>query len=49
MALRWTAAGLLEAQKSSRKIQGIKELWVLKAALSQLDKQAQVDAHKRAA
>jgi hypothetical protein len=25
MALRWTAAGFLEAQKSFRKIQGIKD------------------------
>ena len=49
MALRWTAAGFLEAQKSFRKIQGIKELWILKTALGRLDKQAHVDAHKRAA
>ena len=49
MALRWTAAGFLEAQKSFRKIQGIKELWILKAALGRLDKQAHVDAHKQAA
>jgi putative transposase len=31
--LRWTAAGFLQAQKLFRKIQGIKGLWVLKAAL----------------
>jgi transposase-like protein len=49
MALRWTAAGFIEAQKSFRKIQGIKDLWILKAALGRLDKQAHVDAHKRAA
>lgn len=49
MALRWTATGFLEAQKSFRKIQGIKELWILKAALGRLDKQAHVDAVKRAA
>lgn len=49
MALRWTAAGFLEAQKSFRKIQGIKELWILKAALGRLDKQAHVDEVKRAA
>jgi putative transposase len=49
MALRWTAAGFLEAQKSFRKIQGIKELWILKAALGRPDKQAHVDAHKQAA
>jgi putative transposase len=49
MALRWTAAGFLEAQKSFRKIQGIKDLWILKAALGRLDKQAHVDELKRAA
>ena len=30
MALRWPAAGFLEAQKSFRKIQGIRDLWILK-------------------
>ena len=49
MALRWTAAGFLEAQKSFRKIQGIKDLWILKAALGRLDKQAHVDEAKLAA
>ena len=49
MALRWTAAGFLEAQKSFRKIQGIKELWILKTALGRADKQAHVDEAKRAA
>jgi putative transposase len=33
MALRWTAAGFLEAEKSFRKLQGFKELWILRAAL----------------
>ena len=49
MALRWTAAGFLEAQKSFRKIQGIKDLWILKAALGRLKKQAHVDEAKLAA
>ena len=40
MALRWTAAGFIEAQKSFRKIQGIKDLWILKAALGRPDKHA---------
>ncbi len=44
MALRWTAAGFLEAQKSFRKIQGIKDLWILKAALGRLKKQAHDEA-----
>ena len=33
MALRWTATGFLEAEKSFRKIQGHRELWVLATAL----------------
>jgi putative transposase len=49
MALRWTAAGFLEAQKSFRKIQGIKDLWILKAALHRLDEQDHVDQQRQAA
>ena len=49
MALRWTAAGFIEAQKSFRKIQGIKDLWILKAALGRPDKQAHVDEPMKAA
>ena len=49
MALRWTAAGFIEAQKSFRKIQGIKDLWILKAALGRTEKQAHVDEVKLAA
>ena len=33
MALRWCAAGFLEAEKSFRKIDGVKDLWVLETAL----------------
>lgn len=33
MALRWTATGFLEAEKSFRRIQGVKDLWVLATAL----------------
>ena len=33
MVLRWTAAGFLEAEKSFRKILGVKDLWVLATAL----------------
>lgn len=33
MALRWTAAGFLEAEKSFRRIQGNKDLWILAGAL----------------
>lgn len=48
-ALRWSAAGFLEAQKSFRKIQGIKDLWILKAALKRPDKQVHVDQPMKAA
>jgi putative transposase len=33
MALRWTATGFLEAEKSFRRIEGHRQLWVLAAAL----------------
>ena len=49
MALRWTAAGFIDAQKSFRKIQGIKDLWILKAALKRPTEQAHVDEPKLAA
>jgi transposase-like protein len=38
MALRWTATGFLEAEKSFRKIQGVKDLWVLETALGRNEK-----------
>jgi transposase-like protein len=49
MVLRWTAAGFLEAQKSFRKIQGVKDLWILKAALGRGIEQAHVDEPLKAA
>jgi transposase-like protein len=49
MALRWTATGFLEAEKSFRKIQGVKELWILQTALGRSPKQTHVDAQLRAA
>lgn len=33
MTLRWTASGFLEAEKSFRRLQGHRELWVLASAL----------------
>jgi hypothetical protein len=33
MALRWCAAGFIEAEKSFRKIDGVKDLWMLETAL----------------
>jgi len=47
MALRWTAAGFLEAEKSFRRIQGHKELWVLATALGRIA--TSVDSKSRAA
>ena len=49
MALRWTAAGFIEAEKAFRKIQGIKDLWILTAALKRPTKQAHVDEPRKAA
>ncbi len=34
MALRWVAIGFLEAEKRFRRIQGVKDLWVLATALN---------------
>jgi len=34
MALRWCAAGFLEAEKTFRKIQGVNDLWILEKALN---------------
>jgi len=51
MALRWTVDGFVEAPKSFRKIQGIKHLGLLRAALRRTGKQAHahVDEPKLAA
>lgn len=48
MALRWTAAGFLEAEKSFRRVLGFKELWILAAALGR-DHAAATNASKKAA
>ena len=40
MALRWTAAGLLEAQKTFRKLKAYRHLPILKAALQEHMKKA---------
>ncbi len=49
MALRRSAAGFLEAQKSFREVQGIEDLWMLKVALRRPDTQVHVDQPKKAA
>ena len=46
MALRWTAAGFLEAEQSFRRIDGHRDLWVLAVALGRAVK---VDDKQRAA
>ena len=48
MALRCTAAGFLEAEKSFRKVLGFKELWILRAALGR-DRAGAAYATKKAA
>ena len=35
MALRWTAAGLLEAQKTFRKLKAYRQLTILRTALQE--------------
>ena len=47
MALRWTAVGFLEGEKSFRRLQGYKDQWVLATALGRTTKQ--VDANEKAA
>ena len=47
MALRWTVTGFLEAEKSFRKIQGYRQLWVLATALGRSIEE--VDVKTRAA
>ena len=41
MVLRWSAAGFLEAEKSFRRIQGHKQLWILTTALRGASAEAQ--------
>jgi transposase-like protein len=49
MVKRWVAAGFLEAEKSFRKIQGVKDLWMLKAALHRPLDAKRIDDQKKAA
>jgi hypothetical protein len=48
MALRWTAAGMSEAQKSFRRIKGHRELGLLRAALT-AHVEADIDTNRRVA
>ena len=49
MALRWTAAAFLEAEKRFRRIQGHAELWVLASALDRDQSSYRVADHAKAA
>ena len=44
MALRWTAAGLLEAQKTFRRLKAYRELTILRNALQEHLRKAQADS-----
>ncbi len=44
MALRWTAAGLLEAQKTFRRLKAYRQLPILRSALQDHMQKAQADS-----
>ena len=44
MALRWTAAGLLEAQKTFRRLKAYRQLPILRNALQEHLRKAQADS-----
>jgi putative transposase len=48
MVLRWSAAGYLQAEKSFRRIQGFRDLWVLAAALGRRKEESVVQESKAA-
>lgn len=49
MVLRWATAAFLQAEKSFRRIQGHRDLWVLAVALGREQSAKKVDAHAKAA
>ena len=49
MVLRWMASAYLEAEKSFRRIQGYRDLWVLSAALGRQRSTIKVDLNSEAA
>jgi hypothetical protein len=49
MAVRWAAAGFLEAEKNFRKILGVSELWVLAAALKRPTSTTNIDHDRKVA
>ncbi len=44
MALRWTAAGMMEAQKSFRRLKAYRQLPILRSALQNHMRKAQADS-----
>lgn len=49
MALRWTASALLSLEKRMRRIMGYQQLWILEAALKELDEQESVAVKEKVA
>ena len=49
MVLRWAAAAFLITDKSFRRIQGYRDLWMLKAVLDQTGQQNQTYSAKQVA
>ena len=49
MVLRWMASAYLEAEKSFRRIQGYRDLWVLSTALGRARSTSKVDLNTKAA
>jgi putative transposase len=49
MVLRWMASAYLEAEKSFRRIQGYRDLWVLSVALGRKPSTTKVDLNSKAA
>jgi hypothetical protein len=49
MMLRWTTAAFLEAEKGFRRIQGVRDLWVLAVAFGRASSGKPVDADAKAA
>lgn len=49
MALRWTASALLSLERRMRRIMGYQQLWILEAALKELDEQESVAVKEKVA
>ena len=49
MALRWTASALLSIERRMRRIMGYQQLWMLEAALKELDDKETLAAQEKIA